>query len=111
MLEHHAYTLSGEGALDVVVLVVEVVVSLEANVAVLCEQILYIEVAYEVGVSGIHRVVAVAEVAVEEQSVVEQLARQSKLHLDVTEVALVAAEVRRYAPVFAELTEYAAQLR
>ena len=107
--QHDAHALGGEGRLDVVVLVVVVVVGLEPYGAALVEQILQVEVADE-GIV-VHRVVAVTEVPVENQPVVEQLAREGQVYLHVGEVALFAAEVWRDVPVVAQLSQDVAQLR
>lgn len=49
--------------------------------------------------------VAVAEVAVYEQAVVEQAGGESQIHLSVGEVSFVAAERRRDAPFVGNLSE------
>ena len=71
VLEHDADALGGQRVADVVVLVVAAVVCLQSEIAVLCEQVLNVEVSDKA--VAVHRVVAVAEVAVEQQAVVEQM--------------------------------------
>lgn len=70
VLEHDAYALGGVGCTDVIVLVVVVVVGFQANGALAIEEIFDVEVADEL--VGVERFVAITEVAVEEQSVIEQ---------------------------------------
>ena len=74
VLIHHTYALCGEGGAHGIVAVVEVVVGLESQVAILGEQVFDIEVANEVGRAIL--AVAIAEVAVDNKAVIEQLARQ-----------------------------------
>ena len=63
------------------VAVVRLVVDVDGQVAVREQQVLHVEVADEV--VGCVRVVAIAELSVEEQAVVEQFARQNSLILSV----------------------------
>ena len=56
-----------------------------------------LEVAHEVGVR--QRIVAIAEVAVNEQAVVEQLAGQHALELHVRPPAFAGAEIGAHVPV------------
>lgn len=65
------------------VAVVRLVVDVDSQVAVREQQVLHVEVADEV--VGCVRVVAIAELSVEEQAVVEQFARQNTLILSVVE--------------------------
>ena len=110
MLPHNAHALGGEGVAHIVVLVVEVVVGLESQRATAVEQILDVKVANEVAALVVG-VVAVAEVAVKQQSVVEQLAGEGKVDLHVAEVAPLAAEIGRDAPLLAHLAQDVGQLR
>ncbi len=61
--EHYAYALSGQRALQIIVLVVVAVIGLELYCAGSVEQIAYVEVTDEAVV--VERLVAIAEVAVE----------------------------------------------
>lgn len=70
--EHYADALGGGGGADIVVLVIVAVVCFQAPCPLGCEQVLNVEVSDEL--VGVQRFVAVAEVAVEQQSVVEQTA-------------------------------------
>ena len=88
MLPYDAHTLSGVSVGPVVVLVVEVVIGLEPESALAVEQVFQVKVADEVGVARVVGVVAVTEVAVEQQPVVEQLAGERYVHLDVAEVGV-----------------------
>ena len=71
MLPHDAYALSRESIAQIVILVVEVVIGLEPESALVIQQILDVKVSDEVGVTRAVGIVAVAEVAVEQQPVVE----------------------------------------
>lgn len=107
--EHHTDALGGLGRAQVVVLVVVAVVGFQAPASFAVEQILKVEVADEL--TAVQSVVAVAEVAVEQQPVVEQPRRQGHVHLHVAEIATVAAEGRRDVPVVGNLPEQIAELR
>ena len=71
-LEHHSYALCGQSATQIVVLVIVAVVGFETYRSGAVEEIFDVKVAYERVV--VKRFVAVAEVAVEQQAVVEQMA-------------------------------------
>ena len=100
----------GECAAHQIILVVEVIICLQSHRAAAVEQILDVEVAYEIAVARVHRVIAIAKVAVEQQSVIKQLARQRQIHFNVAEVAFIATEIRGDAPIVAQLTEHISQL-
>ena len=72
VLEHNAYALRCECIADVVVLVVVAVVGFEPEISVFGQEVFDVEVADKV--VAVHSVVGVAEVAVEQQAVVEQMA-------------------------------------
>ena len=98
----------GEGRFYVVVLVVVVVVGFQSYVSALVQQIFQVEVADEgVVVDGI---VAVAYVAVDDETVVEQLARQSHFYLHIGKVALVAAQVGTDVDIFVDLAQQVVEL-
>ena len=108
VLEHNADALCCQGVADVVVLVVVAIVGFKSEVAVFGKEVFDVEVADKV--VAVHCVVGVSEVAVEQQTVVEQSARQGELDFDVGEVAFVGVEVRRNRPVVVDLTEHTCQL-
>ena len=107
--EHNAHALCGGGGAYVVVLVVVAVVSLQAPCAAGCEQVFDVEVAYKL--VCVQALVAVSEIAVEEQTVVEQSARQCHVYFHIREVAAVAAQIGRDAPVVAQFAQHARQAR
>lgn len=108
VLEHNAYALRCECIADVVVLVVVAVVGFEPEISVFGQEVFDVEVADKV--VAVHSVVGVAEVAVEQQAVVEQSARQSELDFYVGEVAFVGVEVRRDSPIVVDLPEHTCEL-
>ena len=76
------------------VAVVGLVVGLDIGVAIRCESPLDIEVADEVGVVC-QGIVAITEITVDEQTVVEQSAREYALHIEVVPALFACAEMRR----------------
>ena len=107
----HTHALSGHCAAHIIILVVEVIICLESQGAPSVEQILYIEITYEIAVAGVHAIVAITEVTIEYQSIVEQLTRKCQVHFHIGEVALIASEIRRYASVFTQLAKHIRELR
>ena len=112
MLKDDAHALRGHGVAHVVVtLVVEVVVSLEPHGALPVEEVFEIEVADKVAVARVVGVIAIADVAVKDEAVVEQLAGERHIDLDVAKVATVGAEVGRNGPIVAQLAQHGGELR
>lgn len=107
--EYEAGTLCGEGRLDVVVPVVVVVIGFEAEVSVAVKQVFEIEVADEGVVAG--GVVAITEVSVEYQPVVEQLTGKGQFKLDVRKIAFVASDLCTDVPFVADLPQQVVELR
>ena len=81
VFEHDANALGGSGGAHVVVLVVVMIIGFQAYSALTVEEILDVEVADKL--IGIERFVAVTEVAVEQQAVVEQARREGEIDLDI----------------------------
>ena len=111
MLEYHSHSLCGHGIAHVVVLVIEVVVSLEPDRALAVEQVFQVEVSNEVAIATIEGIVAITEVSVENKTIIKQLARECQVDLHIAKVALVTTQVRRNLPVVANLSQYARELR
>ena len=80
-------TLSRKGRLEIVVLVVEVIVGLEAKIAVAMKEIFDIEVADEGGRTV--GAITVSEVTVDPQTVVEQSGGQRQIYLQIGEITLL----------------------
>ena len=110
MLPHDAYSLCREGIAQIVVLVVEVVIGFEPEGSLAVEQVFQVKIANEIGVTRVVGVVAVTKVAVEQQAVVEQLARQGHIHLHIAEVTLIGAHIGRNRQVVGHLAQNVAQL-
>ena len=108
-LEHYSHTLSGKSRFDIEILVVVAVVGLQPYRATSIQEIFYIEIAYELVV--VQRLVAIAEITVHQQTVIQQMAGQRQIHLHIRKIALIAPEIRRYIPVVAQLAEHIAELR
>ena len=108
VFENDTYALCCQGVAHIIVFIVVAVVCLQADIAVFCQQVLNVEVADKV--VAVHGVVAVAEVAIQQQAVVQQSAGKGKFHFHVREVAFVAVEVRCNGPFVAELSQYVRQL-
>ena len=98
LLEDDAYTLSGEVGLGVIA-VVGFVIRFQTDIAGTVYEPFGLEVAYEVGVR--HRVVAIAEVTVYEQTVIQQLPGKHCLELHVCPAFFSGAEVCAEVPVVA----------
>ena len=110
VLPDDAHTLSCQGVAHIVILVVEVIVSLKSQCATAIEQIFDVKITDKIAVAGVVGVVAVAKIAVEDETVVEQLAGESQIDLHVAKVAFLASEVRRDAPFLAHLSQHAREL-
>ena len=95
MLPDDADALGRQRVAQVVILIVEVVIGLEPDGALVVQQILNLKITDEIGVAGTVSVITIAEVAVKQQPVIQQLARQRHIHLDIAEVAFVSTDVRR----------------
>ena len=72
VFKHHSYALSGQSIADVIVLVVVAVVCFKADISVFGQKILNVKVADKAVV--VHCSIAIAEVSVEQKSVVKQVA-------------------------------------
>ena len=81
LLEDDAYTLSGEVGLGVIAVVGFPVISFQTDIAGTVYEPFGLEVTYEVGVR--HRILAIAEVTVYEQAVIQQLPGKHCLELHV----------------------------
>lgn len=98
LLEDDAYTLSGEVGLGVIA-VVGFVISFQTDIAGTVYEPFGLEVTYEVGVR--HRILAIAEVTVYEQAVIQQLPGKHCLELHVRPAFFSGTEVCAEVPVIA----------
>ena len=98
LFEDDAYPLGGEVGLGIIP-VVCLVIRFQAYVAGAVHKPIGFEVAHEIGVG--HRVVAVAEVAVDEQSVVQQLSGEHRLELHIGPAFFSGTEICAEVPVVA----------
>ena len=109
MFENEADALGRQGGFNVEVAVVEVVIGFQAPVALARQQVFDVEVANEL--VGVQSFVAITEIAVEQQAVIEQVAGYCHVEFHVGEGAAVGAEVGGEGEVVAELAENVAELR
>ena len=111
MPEHNANTLRGQCISYEVVLVIEVIVRLKSQVSSTIKQIFNVKIANKIGVLAIVSIVAITKIAIKEQAVVKQLARQCQVNINIREVTFLRMEVWRYSPLVTYLSQQIAKLR
>ena len=103
-----AYTLCSEGIIDGVVTFIVMAICLGSDGAAVVDEKLQIEVANEgIGVAGTSDSVGwitIADVAIQQQTVIEQSGAEAEVHLHVGKVTTVGTEIGSHCDVVAQMT-------
>ena len=89
MSEHDANALRSQRISYEIVLVIEMVICFKPQVSSAVEQIFNVEITNKIRVLAIVSIVTITEIAIKQQAVVKQLARQCQIHVNIREVAFL----------------------